>query len=153
MSTALTFPAFFPAAAHCLAQYKDCVATVTWPRLIFATRGGNTRVDFSINPPSVILQGSKGQANMWRGERRSTERRPGWQKETPFPSQSPSSSSNSNTSNSSTSSQISSSCSSSRSDSSSIRSSSSNAANSYSSCKSISKASSNCNSSSFESTL
>jgi hypothetical protein len=60
------------------AQYQICVARSVWARLIFETRGGDERFDFSCtNPPDAHAQGSKCPADARRREQQK-RRREAW---------------------------------------------------------------------------
>ncbi len=83
MGAAITpaFPALGPTVARPLAQYQGCVATGTWARLVFETRGGDERFDFSCAyPPRLQAQDRKRPANTRRREQQK-RKRPWRQKE------------------------------------------------------------------------
>jgi hypothetical protein len=68
-TTASPFLADDRTAARVLALCHKCVATGAWARLVFVTRGGNERIDFSCtNSLCMRAQGSKHPANTRRRE-------------------------------------------------------------------------------------
>ncbi len=98
-TTTIASPCLDPAASRMLEQYLACVAACGWGRVVFETRAGRERFDFSCRPPNDIsdtpipsrarTQGSRRTADLRDAKRqtsahkreREKRRRTAWAKE------------------------------------------------------------------------